>query len=222
MGATPGTPGEMPTTEARETSGITSRLLLAYLDHAGGPAAVQDTLRRAGVRDREVLLRGESYWFSWETKIRLFEAAAEVLGDPLFARRMGEGALDHGISIGVQAALRALGSTSLVYRSVGRANARFTSSHRMELLELEGRHARISFCDASGRGRFNRLECDYSMGMLASMPQLFGLPHARVEHPECAGSGAAACVYDVTWDERPIAALSSTDRRAATAASSPR
>jgi diguanylate cyclase (GGDEF)-like protein len=195
----------IPTIEARETSGITSRLLLAYLERAGGRAAVEETLLRAEMLDREVLLRGESYWFSWDTKIKLFEAAAEVLGDPLFARTMGETALELGISDSVQTALRALGSPSLVYRNVVRANARFNASHRMDLLDLGPQHARISFSDASGEGRFHPLDCDYSMGMLASVPVLFGLPHARVAHPACVGSGADACVYELTWNEHASA-----------------
>ena len=66
----------IPVLEARETSGITSNLVLTYADRHGGPSAVAEILRRCGLEDREAELRDDGSWFSFATKIRLFEAAA--------------------------------------------------------------------------------------------------------------------------------------------------
>src|SRR5436305_1809362 len=68
--------------EARETSGMTSRLMLAYAERVGGREAVDAVLQRAGMADYEAELRDENTWFSFATKVRLFEALAEVLDDP--------------------------------------------------------------------------------------------------------------------------------------------
>src|ERR671924_549869 len=80
--------------EPRETSGLTSRLILAYLEREGGQGAVEQVLARCGLEDAKSDLLNESHWFSFATKIRLFEAAAEVLDAPHVARHVGENAID--------------------------------------------------------------------------------------------------------------------------------
>src|SRR6267143_4049489 len=86
-------PGSELRGQARETSGVTSALLLAYLDRTGGADAVAEVLRRCGLSDCEAELRDENCWFSWETKIALLEATAEVLDDPDFLVEMAAMAL---------------------------------------------------------------------------------------------------------------------------------
>src|SRR2546421_583937 len=79
--------------EAHETSGMTSRLILAYLEHRGGRAAVDRVLELCGLEDAEPDLRDEGHWFSFATKVRLLIAASEVLDDPQVARHLGERAI---------------------------------------------------------------------------------------------------------------------------------
>jgi hypothetical protein len=86
------------TQEARETSDMTSRLLLAYAERQGGREAVMRVLERAGCADREAELRDESTWLSFATKVALFEAAAEVLDDPVVTRAAGAQALDLSVA----------------------------------------------------------------------------------------------------------------------------
>jgi hypothetical protein len=50
-------------------------------------------------------------------------------------------ALDLNIGRGLKLALRALGSPRLVYQNIVRANAKFSGSHTMELLDFGARHA---------------------------------------------------------------------------------
>src|SRR2546422_4964571 len=126
----------IPVLEPRETSGMTSKLVLSYVERQGGEAAVKEVLSRCGLADREQSLRNESSWFSFNAKIQLFEAAAEVLGDPQVMRRVGESALDLSVAAGLKAALRALGTPGLVYRNVVRANAKFNTVQGMELVEV--------------------------------------------------------------------------------------
>jgi diguanylate cyclase (GGDEF)-like protein/putative nucleotidyltransferase with HDIG domain len=196
-GSDPGLPA--PGVEPRETSGITSRLVLQYLEKKGGRAAVDEVLRRSGLAGREADLRDENQWFSYEVKIRLFEASAAVLDDPLVMRHVGETALEHSVAEGLKVALRALGTPRLVYQNVVRANAKFNTVHRMEIVSLERDRARIRFADEV-QGRFHPLDCDYNIGLLSCVPALFGQPLAHVSHPLCVGDGAEACVYDVLWD----------------------
>jgi diguanylate cyclase (GGDEF)-like protein/putative nucleotidyltransferase with HDIG domain len=190
--------GRIPVLEARETSGMTSKLVLAYAEKQDGPEAVEQILRRCGLEGREDELRDEGSWFSFAAKIRLFEAAAEVLDDPHVMRRVGESALDLSVGEGLKAALRSLGTPGLVYRNVVRANAKFNTVQGMELVEIGRDHARVRFTDLAGVG-FHQLDCDYTAGLLSCVPVLFGQPMGRISHPVCGVTGAEACVYDITW-----------------------
>ncbi len=187
--------------QAREASGVTSALLLAYLDRNGGPDAVGEVLCRCGLSDHEDELRDENCWFSWQTKIELFEATAQVLDNPGFLVEMATMALDLNVAGGLKVALRTLGSPQLVYRSIVRANTRFNGSHAMELMAVGRGQARIRFADISEERRFHHLDCEYSAAMLSIVPELFGLPRAQLTHLECVGDGADSCVYELRWRE---------------------
>jgi diguanylate cyclase (GGDEF)-like protein len=184
---------------ARETNAITSRLVLLYTERAGGPEAVEAVLRRAGMEDRREQLLDENYWFSYDDKIALFEAVCEVLGDPEAMLRIGDVAMELNVGEGLKMALRALGSPRLVYQNVVRANAKFTGSHEMELVEIERERARIVYRDHTGQDRYDPLDCQYNQGLLACIPRLFGRPAARLTHPECGCDGDPACVYELEW-----------------------
>src|SRR5688572_27281331 len=115
--------------EARETAGVTTALLLAYLDAVGGPEAVGGVLRACGLEGCEGELRDENNWVSWETKIALFEATVQVLDKPDFLDDMAAMALDLNVAGPLKVALRTLGTPQFVYRNIVRANARFNGSH---------------------------------------------------------------------------------------------
>ena len=182
---------------------MTSRLLLTYAGRVGGRQAVERILLLAGCEDREDELMDESTWYSVQTKYRLFEAAAEVLEDPIVTRNAGMQALDLSVGDGLKIALRALGSPRMVYHHIIRANNKFSAVHDMELLELGRDHARIAFFDTAGYD-VHRLDCEYNRGLLAVIPALFGGPPAHVTHPMCAAQGDERCVYEVRWQSTPV------------------
>jgi diguanylate cyclase (GGDEF)-like protein/putative nucleotidyltransferase with HDIG domain len=190
--------GRIPVLEARETSGMTSKLVLAYAEKQGGPEAVERILRHCGLEGREAELRNEGSWFSYDAKLRLFEAAAVVLEDPRVMRRVGESALELSVGEGLKAALRALGTPGLVYRNIVRANAKFSTVQGMELVEIGRDHARVRFVDLAGVG-FHQLDCDYTAGLLSCVPVLFGQPVGRISHPVCGVAGGEDCIYDISW-----------------------
>ncbi|WP_324274749.1 hypothetical protein [Blastococcus brunescens] len=71
-----------PVAEPRETSGATTGGLLRYIRTTAGPAAVDELLERSGVPYTAEQLEDQSLWWSYETRIRLFAAATDVIGDP--------------------------------------------------------------------------------------------------------------------------------------------
>ena len=202
MGGKPSDAGQGPLAgEAKETSGLTSALLLAYIDGVAGPAAVREVLRRCGLEPAEAELRDENSWFSWETKIQLFQATADVLERPEFLAEMAAGALDSNVAGALKVGLRTLGSPQFVIRNIVRANARFVRSHVLELQTLEDGRAVMRFSAIGDPGRYHHLDCGYTAGLLAVIPCLFGLPAAAVNHDQCAARGASACIFDLRWHE---------------------
>jgi hypothetical protein len=111
-----GTPGaEITSVWRREHagSGLTSRLILAYVEREAGGQAVKRMLAQAGLSDAEEKLRDENHWFSYETKLALWGAAEEVLDDPDVAAHVGAAALDLSVAMGLKRTLRALGTPGL-------------------------------------------------------------------------------------------------------------
>jgi diguanylate cyclase (GGDEF)-like protein/putative nucleotidyltransferase with HDIG domain len=201
--ATPVTPARITTpepapVEARQTGGVTTRLILDYVEREGGPEAVSALLEKTGLEHRRQDLGNEDDWCSYATKIALLEAAAQVLDDPVAARHIGEAGMDFNVAPGLKLSLRALGSLRLLYKNIPRTCSKFTSTHRMEALEVGSRHARIAYTDISGTG-YHPADCDLNVGFLSCAPILFGLPLARVSHPICARDGGDTCVYELRW-----------------------
>jgi hypothetical protein len=186
--------------QVKHTSGLTSRLILAYVERERGPDAVKEVLRQCGLADQEAELRNENHWFDFNTKIRMFEAASVTLDDPEVALHIGAAALDLNVAFAVRLALRAFGSPRLVYENVVRASGKFTWAHTWDVLEISSAHARLRYRDVAGVG-YHRLDCQYNQGLLACATELFGLSPAEVAHTQCAVDGAQACVYDLRWTE---------------------
>src|SRR3954469_17765442 len=184
--------------EARQTGGVTTRLILDYVEREGGREAVEQLLRSAGLHHREQELRNEDNWSSYATKIAMLESAAEVLQDPLAARHIGEAGMDFNVAPGLKLSLRALGSLRLLYKNIPRTCSKFTSTHRMEALEVGRHHARIAYTDISGTG-YHPADCELNVGFLSCAPIVFGLPLARITHPVCARDGGDTCIYEIRW-----------------------
>src|ERR1700739_923377 len=102
----------------RAGSGLTSRLLVSYLERKGGGSAVEALLPRLGPGASEERLRDENRWFSFDQKVELWEAAEAVTGDRRIAERVGAAALELNVALALKRALRALGSPEFVYRNV--------------------------------------------------------------------------------------------------------
>jgi len=184
------------------SSGKTSRLILAYVEREAGRWGVEAVLAGAGMADREADLLDENSWFSFDEKLALFAAAAEVLHDPRAAEHIGAAAMELSIGLSLKRALRALGSPSLALRNIGRANNKFNRAHDLSLVSLTAGRAVLAYRDISGAGH-HRIDCDYTAALLRTIPELFGLPPAQVSHPLCGTRGDDHCEFVVIWTEGP-------------------
>ena len=187
--------------EARETSGATTGGLLRYVRAQAGDDAVERVLERAGVLHTAAELEDQSLWWSYETRIRLFTAATEVLEDPQAMFKVGAAALQSGLAHALVILLRAMGTPRQVFRTLPRAVAKFSTTSTMEILDSGATSATIRYTLHPGY-EHSRLDCIYAQGLFSVVPTIFGLPEARIEHDACESDGHPACVYVVTWDRR--------------------
>jgi diguanylate cyclase (GGDEF)-like protein len=197
----PGGAAAVPAVEPRETSGATTALLIGFVRRQGGDEAVAEVLRRSGVPFTAAELERPETWTGYDTRIRLFTAATEVLGDPRTMFRVGREALSHGLSAGMVMLIRAIGSPRQVYRQLPRAVAKFSTTSVMTVVGSGSTWATIRYQLREGY-RHSRLDCDYAIGLIGAIPAVFGLPEATVLHDECESDGFPACTYRVTWEER--------------------
>jgi diguanylate cyclase (GGDEF)-like protein len=179
-------------------SGLTSRLILTYVEREAGGQAVERMLALAGLSHAEDLLRDENHWFSYDTKLALWRAAEEVLEDPQIAEHVGATVLELSVAMGLKHTLRALGTPGFVYSNVVRANAKFNWAHQLVVLEREPARVRMRYTDLAGVG-YHRYDCGYTKGLLSTVPRLFGLPLAQVDHPLCGARGDSWCEFEVRW-----------------------
>ncbi|WP_245691792.1 diguanylate cyclase domain-containing protein [Geodermatophilus telluris] len=180
---------------------MTTGLLVSYVRERAGEAAVEETLRRAGVPFTAEELSEPSTWTSYDTRIRLFTAATEVLGDPDAMFPMGAEALRNGMNAAVVLLVRAMGTPRQVYARLPRAVANFSTTSTMQVLEAGATTATIRYQLHEGYVH-SRLDCDYARGLISMVPTVFGLAPAQVVHEECESSGYEACVYHLSWDRR--------------------
>ncbi len=193
--------GDTAPEEARETSGATTGLLLDHVRAHAGEAAVEEVVRRAGVPFTAAQLSEISTWTSYDTRIRLFTAATEVLGNPGVMFRVGAESLATDLNGSLVVLVRTMGSPRQVFARLPRAVAKFSTTSTMEVLEAGATSATVRYRLHEGYVH-SRLDCDFARGLMSVVPTIFDLPPAHVVHEECESDGFDACVYHLSWDRR--------------------
>ncbi|MGY1826711.1 putative bifunctional diguanylate cyclase/phosphodiesterase [Blastococcus sp. SYSU DS0541] len=185
------------------TSTITTRLLLRVVAARGGEGAVDRVLERAGLADRRTFLQGLRGRVSYPEKLRLFDAAAEELGDPRIGLALGEAAMSDPAVMALRRVLTTFGTTAGLLRQVSRISTRLDTSAVFRCESATDAAARLTWRVLPPHHP-GRVDCDYNIGVLRKAPVLFGLPPAVVEHWACQVDGAPRCEYTVTWQEPPL------------------
>ncbi len=187
-------------------------VVLRQIRTRGGEAAVARVLERAGIEREPSYLENVENWVSLTEVTAILEAGVEETGDPLFARRVGESTQRQHAGTQVATLLRSLGSPEAVFQAIARSAPRLSAVTEMDALEVQPGRAVIT---ARARDGFTRgpLHCDWTTGLLAGTPILFGLPLARVEEGECQARGDKQCVYTVSWDADSAAVAADPQQR---------
>jgi diguanylate cyclase (GGDEF)-like protein len=200
-----------PEAERQICCSMTS-VLLRLIRRDRGDAAVAALLERAGSKHQPSYLENVENWISLDEATAMFQAGVEETGDEDFARRVGENTLRQHAGTQVATVLRSLGSTEAVLQAVAQSAARLSAVTKMEAIEAEPGRGVVLACAREGFTR-RRLHCDWTTGLLAGLPLLFGLPLARVEESECQTRGDEQCLYTVTWDAELAAVAADPQQR---------
>jgi diguanylate cyclase (GGDEF)-like protein len=206
---TQATPSQDP---RREIACSMTSVMLRLVRSTGGDRAVAELLERAGVEHEPSYLENVENWISLDQATAMFQAGVDLTGDPLFARRVGENTLRQHAGTQVATVLRSLGSTEAVLQAVAQSTARVSAVTKMEAIEASPGRGVVMACAREGFTR-RRLHCDWTAGLLAGLPILFGLPLARVEESECQTRGDAQCLYTVSWDAELAEAAADPQQR---------
>ena len=184
--------------EPRETSGITVHAILRYVGQRGGEPAVRHVLERIGASEDPEAYLDKRRWWSYDTKVALFAAAADVLGDEEVALRVAEAVLDHSVGTAERLAMSLTGGPGRLMRMVAKAGAKFSSISDLRALRVTRSTASVEYRLHDGY-RPSQFDCDYTRGLLIQVPAVFDLPPAVVTHSSCQVHGAATCRYEVKW-----------------------
>ena len=208
-------PADLETAQAdaeRQLCCTMTSVLVRLVRDTGGDAAVTGLLKRSGARHDAPYLENIDNWISLDEACALLEAGALETGDPKFARRVGESTLRQHAGTQVATLLRSLGSVEAVLEAVAQSAAKVSTVSEMKAVEVRPGHAVIR---AMARGGITRrpAHCEWTAGLLAGTPILFGLPLARVEETECQARGDAHCSYTLSWDAERAAAAADPQQR---------
>jgi diguanylate cyclase (GGDEF)-like protein len=186
------------TEQPRETSGLTMRLIISYVRRHRGEEGVTRLLQLAGEERPLSVLENERVWSSFDAKVALLEAAAEVTGEPDVGDRIGRFVLESSIGASVRLVLGLVASPGALLKHVASINGKFSAASDMTAEVTSGTSAIATYRVRAGFTP-SRFDCDYTGGMLSQVPAIFGLPPARVRQVACQALGAPECVYEMRW-----------------------
>lgn len=193
----------------RHISHATIGGLIRHVRLVAGDKGVHHLLDLAGVGGSAATFEDSTGWTSYPCAVALFDAAVEVTGDPLVARRVGADVLGRA-GTEVAALLRSLGSPGEILRNVAATAGKYSTVTSMEAVKIGESSALISARTVRGMTRHFHL-CRYTEGVLSQASSLFGMETADVAEVECQTNGHARCLYRVTWN--PASGESDPQRR---------
>lgn len=190
--------------EARHASGDTTRIIVSHVRAKGGDAAVARMLAAAGERRTAAELERDSCWSSYEQARALFVAAVEVLDDAhtfrdLTALHDANRRRVDRVGGETTRVFQTLGSPGEIFQHIDVVATRYLTVVRMEAVQVADDFAVVAAWGTAGFPRHSAL-CDFTAGLMASAPILFGFGPASVVEEACQQRGDDRCVYRVSWD----------------------
>jgi PAS domain S-box-containing protein len=206
---------ETPLEDTKEISCRVTRTLLLYVKERNS-----GTLRPLldGLPLGEAYLSDTNNWVSHELLQVIYKRLIDLLGDQnaVYHMALASGRL-HSLGI-LERIVRVVGSPRLIYLQAPRFNRFLKLNGSVYIHEVGDSYVVLEdrYHDSYQKTRF---DCDYTRGILAGIPTIFGLPLADVEEmgcqvapekyghriwPDHPPQGHNGCVYRVTWLPKKI------------------
>ncbi|MEO6598465.1 MAG: protein kinase [Polyangiaceae bacterium] len=164
-----------------------------------GDSAVRDLLANAGVP--ATLVDDDSAWLSLATMRRTLAALASALGDDALTHRGTW--MTHPETLGAYVRLLRVASVPEdAYRYLAANSAESTRVGAYELVDLEHGRAEIVFRPRPEleAEQADVLLCAARLAELSSVPRIWGLADATIEHEFCLAKESSECRYVIRWD----------------------
>jgi diguanylate cyclase (GGDEF)-like protein len=185
----------------RDFSGVLTQYVVGYLQTCEPEGTLEQVLRSADETRTAIALSDANMWSSYAQVRRLLEATGEVLGGSSALTAVGKHVNENGSSQSpeIAEALTALGSPAAVFAALP---GFFTSTVPIaESLtgNIGPNECTLSMRLIDGYEGFPEF-CAFEMGLFASIPTLFGYPHAEILVESCQADGAPWCVARMRWE----------------------
>ncbi len=165
-----------------------------------GNDAASTLFRTAGVDP--ALLTDNEAWISIEELERCVRASVDSAADPLMVRQVARLGFTERYMGPVRTLIRAFASPGSAYVQMAQGLSRFNKVGVMEVRAQSRGVVELAYRPAPGAPlEHEPLVCAGRLENVASIPTIFDLPPAEVEHPRCLHRGDDECLYIVRHAE---------------------
>jgi diguanylate cyclase (GGDEF)-like protein len=182
----------------RDVSGFVLKYLISYLQTCESEGTLERILQNAGEHRTLQELTSGTTWSSYAQFRRLLESTGNLLDGLATLSEVGRHVFDLIQTPALSESLSALGSPAAMFSTM--PGLMLSTLPVVELLtEDMGPHeARIRFRFKDGHEPFPE-NCAYQMGLLATLPRVFGTPDAEIFVESCQCDGADYCQARMRW-----------------------
>jgi hypothetical protein len=194
------TPRTAPGAQADSGERIFNNKLLwgyvKFLDARLGEVATDEVLKRIGL-DRIELRDFDSFSTNQQSHSITY-AAMEITGEKRVPYLVGR---DLPKNVGIlNGFVAGVTSPNIFMKSAGAIEMRLARKTINETVQVSKNRFRVEITYRDGFMP-DAYVCDNRIGCFEAAPLFFGLPYAKVEHPQCVHRGEGNCVYHVEFPE---------------------
>jgi hypothetical protein len=183
---------------ARDFSGVLTQFVVGYLLEQMPLGTLDAVLRPAGETRDGAELSDLNTWSSYAQYRRLLEATGAVLGGPDTLATVGRHTFDSLRVPEWTETLRALGSPAAVYEVMPGLSDSAAPGCVMAIEMLGPNECRVQLGMRGLNETFPEF-CAFELGLLSTLPQIFGFPAAEIVDQNCQSDGARNCQATLRW-----------------------
>jgi PAS domain S-box-containing protein len=176
-----------------------TKMVLLYLEDVHG-SSVADEVARSTRMNRSYIANSRN-WVSMDYYYRFLQRMVELTGDPKAPFDAGTYAVRPECFGAMATLVIRLGAVRGTYALYARLTHLFCRVARWEHVSTGPTSCRLTV--RYPEHKQDRNNCLAVQGAIAALSELHGCPRASIRHTECACDGHPACVYELSWIEKP-------------------